>query len=274
MDNYNDINLQSSFNNEMFNTKQGVTTKGVVVKSIIGLLITLVTMYFTIDFKLYLMLPFPILLVLAFVCPFAYVWFAGKTLTTQGLSQVLFWVFSLIVMGIFQGLCISSIILYYGLSSSNVAVNLDTILFLSILGTIALCIGGILYVPIILKSQKKLTVFNAIGKFLSRFCLGVAIVALVLTIISLITSLFGNTAVLNLYQYLFMDATLPAYIITILYLLFSVFFFMSNLIEIQEFKHDKNAEYYCSFLLVSGIVEIFYWLFRLILMIFSSNDNN
>lgn len=269
-----------SYNQDMFSTPEyqnKMTTSGVIGKTIIGLVLTIAIMGyclvsgFGIDLGI-------IGFILILLLPFLYSWLAQKTLKTTGTTQVLFWLGSIISMGLFEGLCLTNLIgvmSYY--APASVVESLDSILGLALVVTIGVSIGGLLMVPKILKNPQMVRSFTKFGTILANVSIGVSIVILVLAILGLLFSFLGNTTLIDTYIYLIAGINPISILITVFFLVVSVVLFMQNLVAVGEYANNKDCEYFASFLIISGMVEIFYWVVKLILqlfLMFGNNDDN
>lgn len=254
---------------------QTITKSGVIAKSLIGLLIVaaITFTYFVTGFSISMNQPFigfSILLILVwFVAPFC----ANKTRTTAGITQVLFWLGNIVIEGVFLGECCNSL-LAYGIIATNGAMlkSLGSIIGLALLIVISLALAGIALIPMLLKhfeaSLKYGTIILRLVIFTSTFMIAFFLIGLVL-------SFFGMPGLLNIYYDAVLGFNPVAIGISLLFVVFSFVLYLRALMQVAEMKNaDKGEEYFASILIISCLTDIFYYVLRLIILIFGANSDD
>ena len=254
---------------------QTITKSGVITKSLIGLLIVaaITFTYFVTGFSISLNQPFigfSILLILVwFVAPFC----ANKTRTTTGITQVLFWLGNIVIEGVFLGECCNSL-LAYGILATNgeMLQSLGSIIGLALLIVISLALAGIALIPMLLKhfdaSLKYGTIILRLATFTSIFMVAFFLIGLLL-------SFFGMPGLLNIYYKAVLGFNPVAIGISLLFVVFSFILYLGALMQVAAMKNaDKGEEYFASILIISCLTDIFYYVLRLIILIFGSNSDD
>ncbi len=252
-----------------------VSSKGIIFKSVIGLLIcSFIIFYFVIN-KIYL---FPAnflgLILLILLGIISYISYTLLYKDRGSFINTLLWLFNIIITGLIAGNAVNVIANNTALITNNpyLLVNISKYLVLALIITLVLTLVGVFLLPHIHKINYNQKIFKLVFILTIFTSLGIGITS----IVAFILSLLGFDWLWNFYLNLIYGDGIISIVLSLFFIICACWAFSVNLLAINTFidKQPQYLEFYCASIIINSIINIFLEVFQLILKIFANSDDN
>ncbi|MGL5021427.1 MAG: hypothetical protein ACRC5R_05360 [Mycoplasmatales bacterium] len=253
------------------NENKKVSTKGIILKSILGIIIV-----FTVAMPKILageilfsgIMGFMTIILLGILW---YGLFRSLMINRGEIVNLVVYMLTCGVLGLFFSQTISVSIYYINFYSDGAVdpILVNQALIITAFATMIAVIGGIIVLPKIKLNGKKAKVGKNIIAILSAISLGwVAI-----SIIAVVLSFVGATWLLNALYSMIFGIGFFSIGISILMVLFAEILFLASAATVKKMigTEDKYMEYFGAMILVNAIIQIFEEIFQLVLKILARN---
>lgn len=276
--------MQEVYNEKIGSFNKGASTIGVMIKTLLGVLITLVIAISNLanqDLFLSFMYQgsflYRLIIGLIMTMAIGAVWMVLYRSLYKDKGAILnlaVFLICAILAGQFMGNALIFAVYFIDYYAGGISTTLvNQALVITFMATIISVVGAIILLPMLKENQK----FISFGQNILKITAVLALSSFIIWIVGMILAIFSIDFVLNYYYALFYGMGPIAFIFNILAIFVAEFFLMATIATVKyeiRIGNPKHLEYAYAMSLINAIVKVYVEIFKLVLRVLASQDQD
>ncbi len=276
--------MQEVYNEKIKSFNKGASTVGVMIKTLLGVLITLVIAISNLanqdlflSFIYHGSFLYRLIIGLIMTLIIGAVWMVLYRSLYKDKGVILnlaVFLICAVLAGQFMGNALIFAVYFIDYYAGGISTTLvNQALVITFMATIISVVGAIILLPMLKENQK----FISFGQNILKITAVLALSSLIIWIVGMILAIFSIDFVLNYYYALFYGMGPIAFIFNILAIFVAEFFLMATIATVKyeiRIGNPKHLEYAYAMSLINAIVKVYVEIFKLVLRVLASKDQD
>lgn len=276
--------MQEVYNEKIGSFNKRASTVGVMIKTLLGVLITLVIaitnlanqdLFLSFMYQGSFLYRLVIGLIMTMVIGAVWMVLYRSLYKDKGvILNLAVFLICTVLAGQFMGNALIFAVYFIDYYAGGISTTLvNQALVITFMATIISVVGAIILLPMLKENQK----FISFGQNILKITAVLALSSFIIWIVGMILAIFSIDFVLNYYYALFYGMGPIAFIFNILAIFVAEFFLMATIATVKyeiRIGNPKHLEYAYAMSLINAIVKVYVEIFKLVLRVLASQDQD